>query len=92
MSQVLFRTRYGDKNIEVMAGWDPPLSQYFMTIFDLDAEDEEVLYSSIYELPELHLNTNNLEKELYLRKIDVPEVFWDTVRLREDGSTIRHIR
>ncbi len=93
MSQVRYRTKHDGKNIEVMAGWDPPLAHFFMTIFDLDAEDEEIIYSTINDFSkEDEVNTHRLEKKLFMMGIDTPDRFWETVKLREDGNTIRTIR
>lgn len=48
MSQVRFKTEHNGKRIEVMAGWDPPLRHFFLTVFDLDPEaDTEVVWSAI---------------------------------------------
>lgn len=91
MSQVKFETTYRDKPVEVMAGWDPPLKNYFMTVFDLDPDaDQETVWSAI-EHPDVrdYEGTERLDAQLAIMGIQTPEGFWEKVRLNE-GNT-KHV-
>lgn len=34
MSQIKFKTKYNDIEVEIQAGYDRPLDDYYMTVFD----------------------------------------------------------
>jgi hypothetical protein len=75
MSQILFFTTDGR---EVMAGWDRPCADYFLTVFD---KDQEVIWSAITDWDEAdRTSTTRLEAKLVELGIEVPEGFWDRVR------------
>lgn len=82
MSQIKFKTTYQNKPVEVMAGWDKPLSYYHLTIFNLDPEeeDEETIYSDLEEPNPFGVkNVEVIKKKLDSFGIEVPDGFWDKV-------------
>jgi hypothetical protein len=94
MSQVTFKTTITvegkAKRVEVMAGWDRPLHHYFMTVFDLDAgdDDPETVWDSINS-PSVadSQGTARIRAKLYGLGIDPPEGFWELVH-RQEGNVL----
>lgn len=89
MSQVKFKTSYQGKPCEVMAGWDRPLAEFYMTLFDLDPEvDEEVVWSTL-DAPDESLahETGYLRQRLGIMGITPPDGFWERVERREANVT-----
>lgn len=86
MSQVKFKAVTESGPVEVMGGWDRPLSEFYMTIFDLatDAEDETVWASMFGPSPK---TTAPLRAQLVQMGIEAPEEFWDRVERREANVT-----
>lgn len=91
MSQVKFKTIHNGKNVEVVSGWDVPLKYFHLTVFNLDADEDEedVLYSCLVRTFKQLKNTNIIKKDLTEFGITPPEGFWEVVELEEDNSTIR---
>ena len=94
MSQVKFTATlfWGSKPdmlVEVMAGWDRPLQHYFLTVFDLDATDDEseTLWSTL-EYPDEaadQAGTVRLQEQLKSMNITAPDGFWERVE-RNEGN------
>lgn len=80
MSRVAFRGTTKDGiAVEVVGGWDRPLSYYHFTIFDLrDTEEETVLYSCLDEKNMRQFQTNAPHERTLARfGIEAPEGFWE---------------
>jgi len=90
MSQVTFKTVINGKRVEVMAGWDRPLRHYFLTVFDMDASDDEpeTVWSTI-DFPSAgdSLSTVRLEAKLLDMGIQAPEGFWERAH-RQEGNIL----
>lgn len=85
MSRVSFSTQTHN----VVAGWDRPLAEFFMSVVSRDDEDDEPVWSSIYEFSTLERQTTDrLKKVLGTLGIEAPEEFWERVELRE--SNVAH--
>lgn len=90
MSQVTFKTKIGEQNVEIMAGWDRPLRHYFLTIFDLGAQvdDRETVWSTLEEpSPADNRSTERLRAKLSEYGITAPDGFWDRVH-RQEGNSV----
>ena len=88
MSQVIFKSKIADKNVEVMGGWDPPMNYYHFTIFNLDLkpdDDEEIIWACIdnFRLSELPKSTEPYIKILEEFNIEPPEDFWELCNKKE---------
>lgn len=85
MSQVKFTAVIDGREVEVMAGWDRPLQEFFMTIFGPEDDDEEnIIWSSVSNWSEVDQSyTTRLRKVLDSFNIEPPKTFWDIVELRE---------
>lgn len=85
MSQVKFDgvTKDGVA-IEVMAGWDHPCREYFVTLFykEPPEDEEEVLYSTISGDTDC-ATTEALKAKVASFGIETPEGFWERVELNE---------
>ena len=93
MSQVTFRTTYKGKRAEVMAGWDNPLRYYHLTIFDLDAGDDEdeCIYSGM-ESEAFQVKTiDPLKVKLDKFGIKPPDGFWEHVEPKAGNVYIRYV-
>ncbi|ELC3210281.1 hypothetical protein RI848_004906 [Vibrio parahaemolyticus] len=49
MSRHYFKTEYQGKDITVLMGYDRPLGGFFMVIEDAGQEDDEYIFSNLYE-------------------------------------------
>jgi len=90
MSQISFRSTYNEHQVEVVAGWDPPLQNYFLTVFDLDADEDEseVAWSAINNPDdEDYRSTDRLQAQLRSMELEAPEGFWDRVHRQERNVT-----
>jgi hypothetical protein len=90
MSQVKFHaTTNQDVLVEVMAGWDRPLKEFYMTLFFAgqeadDPDSDEALWSTIGECGlEDYPDTKRIREKLAQFGITAPEGFWDRVELQE---------
>ena len=90
MSQVKFpATTNQGVRVEVMAGWDRPLKEFYMTLFfaddpSNDPGDDEALWSTVGERGlEGHPDTKRIRENLARFGITAPEGFWDRVELQE---------
>lgn len=83
MSQVKFETKLGDKNIEIVAGWDRPLDSYHFTVFDMDSgdEDDNVLYD-VWSAHGFIRSTKEIRDYLVSNNISIPEDFLHLVEER----------
>ena len=84
MSQHRYTTTHSDgRRIEVMMGYDRRLDYVFMTVFDLDSEDEDILYCNLDD-DEAGLTCQNVDyfrRILHRLVIHVPEsMFIETTR------------
>jgi hypothetical protein len=88
MSQVKFQTTYKGKRAEVMAGWDVPLKYYHLTVFNLDAEDDEdeCFYSGMDDNPFSVKTIGPLKVKLAQLGIEAPDGFWERAE-RKEGNT-----
>lgn len=89
MSQVKFTATFNGKPCEIMAGWDRPLAEFYLTVFDLDPEaDEEVVWSTLDAPDESQAHeTGYLRQRLSLMGITPPDGFWERVERREGSVT-----
>ena len=88
MSRVTFKTG----KYSVTAGWDRPLQEFFMTVMEDEGEEEEPVWSTLFE-PSMFdkVTTDHLEATLKSQlQIDASEGFWDRVNLREGNVAHFH--
>jgi hypothetical protein len=88
MSQVKFNAPYKGGTIEVMAGYDRPLSGFFLTIFELvDSDEEMILYSSLDD--QRADQFGQFDDTMVIRDVleayvpNPPAGFWELVEKRE---------
>jgi hypothetical protein len=87
MSQVSFKAIHKGNCIEVMAGWDRPCQEYFLTLFD--AEDEP--FWSTLEHPEfVQGDKHRLKPVLESMGITPPTGFWEVVERQEGNVSYVH--
>ncbi len=87
MSQIKFDTRYQDKDVEVVTGWDPPLGYYHLTVFDKDPETEdEIVYDGLGLLGFCR-TLKTVKQALLELNIEPPPETFDLVEKRE-GNVI----
>lgn len=93
MSQVKFETTYKGKPVEVMAGWDNPMQHFYLTVFDLDGDaDEETVWDTLMHPDNRDgTGTERLDAQLATMSINVPEGFWEKVRLKEGNRMHVHM-
>lgn len=93
MSQVKFQTTYKGKRAEVMAGWDRPLSYYHLTVFNLDAEDDddECFYSGMDGDPFAIKTIGPLKAKLAELGIKPPAGFWEHVEQKAGNIFVRYV-
>jgi hypothetical protein len=99
MSQVKWKTKWTNPEgkeyrVEVMGGWDRPIQDYHLTIFNLDASDDEedVLWDSMSQGGYPFKSTAPLETALSELGIDAPMDskgidFWEIVNF-QDGNVV----
>lgn len=94
MSQVSYKTVYDGRRVEVVGGWDRPLNNYHLTVFDLDASPEaytDVIYCQLDSFP---LGTPStlgpLKEALQDIGIVVPDSFWKTCE-KQEGNVLYSI-
>lgn len=92
MSQVIFKASMPlnqGTQVQVVAGWDRPLQEYFLTVFLLEGDDE-VWWSTMDEpSPADKLRTEHLQQKLASFGIESPQGFWERVQRRE--ANVYHI-
>jgi hypothetical protein len=90
MSQIKFYSNYNGKKVDIMAGWDASLKEFFLTIFE-DADDENIIWDSMTMeyTKDNELNTKHLRQKLINMGIIAPEKFWDKVELQEGNIIYR---
>lgn len=88
MSQVKFHTKYKEKTVVVVAGWDKPLSHYFLNVIDVEpAEGEdETIWSSMFNEGEYKF-TYPLRSILNGMGISCPDKFWELVE-KNEGNVV----
>ena len=93
MSQVRFKTKADDgREFDVLAGWDRPLREFFLTVFVLEdgVEADEPYWSGLDEFDrDKAKDTVQLRKALLDLGIEPPSGFWERVELRE-GNVMHH--
>ena len=89
MSQVKFRAVTESGPVEIMAGWDRPLQEFFLTVFDLVPEaEEETLWSTVNLPSSIDTKTTlRIRTKLVELGIEAPEGFWERVERREANVT-----
>jgi hypothetical protein len=87
MSQIMFNATTKDGiPVEVRAGWDPPLQDFFLTIFR-DSEEEEVLWSAIdFPSQQDKDSTDRLKQVLSDFGVSAPTEFWKLVETKHEGN------
>lgn len=87
MSRISFTTVHKNQQVEVIAGWDNPLQTFFLDIM-VDNEDDDLVYSSMYEnnLEDI-VSVDRLKNILAIKRIEVPKGFWEKVALKEGNVT-----
>lgn len=86
MSQVCYLTKdKTGRTLEVVSGWDKPLQQYFMTLFDTDRDDQPVWTALSNPSPEDAVGVDRFKRMLVLRQLDVPQDYWEVVQ-RQEGN------
>lgn len=91
MSQVKFKAQYKSKPVEVMGGYDRPLKDFYLTVFD-ESEDaeEETVWSTLSHPSQVDLkSTLRLRTQLMEMGIEAPEGFWERVELKE--ANVNHV-
>jgi hypothetical protein len=78
MSQIKFQTKLNNKNIEIVAGWDKPLQSYHLTVFDLDDDEEDVLYD-IWNTHGFVKSTKEIREYIVGNNISIPEDFFSLI-------------
>jgi hypothetical protein len=94
MSQVTFRTTYNGKQAEVMAGWDNPLRYYHLTVFNLEAGDdeEECFWSGLDGDNPFSVKTvGPLKEKLAELGIEAPAGFWERVEPKLGNVFVRYV-
>jgi hypothetical protein len=83
MSRISFNNFLGNKEVQVVAGWDNPLRMFWLDVINLN-DDEDIIYSSIYENdPQDYDGISRLEDVLNNLGIVAPQGFWNLVLKRE---------
>jgi hypothetical protein len=83
MSQVTFRTEYRGKKAVVMAGWDVPLSGYFLTVYLDDPTSDDYIWSNLDSLEPWTSTIEPYVEQLRVMGIEAPAGFWEKVRVQE---------
>lgn len=81
MSRHIVRTTHQHRPIEVVAGWDRPLQEFFLTIQFLDTsptEELEFLYSNLDEPSSRDLDY--YQAVIARHQILVPDLFWPSIQ------------
>jgi hypothetical protein len=78
MSRISFATNYENEQVEVIAGWDNPLQTFFLDIL-VDDENEDIIYSSMYQGDGGFFSLEDAKKALAVREIKVPTGFWEKI-------------
>jgi hypothetical protein len=88
---VKFRSALGGRFVDVMGGWDRPLQEFFLTVFDLECAedaDTDVIWSNIDDPSEAdRRGTDRLRAKLKAFGITPPTDFWEQVERREGNIT-----
>lgn len=91
MSQIKFLATYNGKPAEVMAGWDPPLGYYHLTIFDADPNaEEELLWDGLGNMGFCR-SLNKIKTTLESLNIEAPPSLLDLIDRREGNVVYRWI-
>ena len=94
MSQVRFKTKADDnREYDVLAGWDRPLREFFMTVFVLEngVEADEPYWSGLGDVDQdKATDTVLLRKSLRDLGIEAPPGFWERVEQREGNVMHYH--
>jgi hypothetical protein len=90
MSQVIFKTEWNGKRVEVMAGWDAPMSFYHLTVFDPNPEptaETDALWAEMdhHRISELD-NVEIIKQDLAGLGIQPPPGFWNRVSPKCEGN------
>lgn len=89
MSQVRFKAKASDnKEYDVLAGWDRPLREFFLTVIALeDGGDDDDAGPVAFDQDKN--GTAYLRKTLEDLGIEAPQGFWEKVEMRE-GNIMHH--
>lgn len=88
MSQVRFSGNYRGGIVEVMAGWDRPMNEYYLTVFD---EFHDVVWSTLDVCLEDNAlaNTKAIQHQLDTMEITAPAEFWE--RVAQKTGNVVHV-
>jgi len=77
MSRIICYSKYKNRDVEVVGGWDEPLQYYHLTVFLRFPEpwESEVVWENIDNLG-FTKNILPLKKQLQEMNIKVPDNFW----------------
>lgn len=85
MSQHSVHTRYGDREVVVVAGYDRPLNDLYLQVLGLEDEhpstEENILYSSLHEHEHDWTDINTVADKLTELGIKVPDSLLEAVYL-----------
>ena len=91
MSQVSYKTMHDGHSVEVVGGWDNPLQNYHLTVYDLDAPDTaytDVIYCQLDYFPMGQpKELGPLKEALSDLGITAPDSFWEACAKKE-GNTM----
>lgn len=96
MGQVKFKSMHEGTPCDVLAGWDYPCRDFFLTVMkqeipaDAEEEDAGCIWSTIYEpSPQDRVTTRHLQDKLVELGIEAPEGFWERVERKERETVYR---
>lgn len=86
MSQHIYKTTYQNRPLQVLMGWDKPLSGYFLVLAYEDSKEFENLYSNLEDPKLMQYGGLPPTIEPFLEKllelgIEVPEAILDEVEM-----------
>jgi hypothetical protein len=90
MSQIKFYSVYDGKSVDIMAGWDISLNEFFLTVYE-NTDDENIIWDSMtteYSQDD-GINTKRLQQKLIDMGIVAPNKFWNKVELQEANIIYR---
>jgi hypothetical protein len=89
MSQIKFDTRYKDRDIEVVMGWDPPLGYYHLTVFDKSpSAEDEIVYDGLGKLGFCR-QLDKIKQAVVSLNIEPPPEAFELVEKREGNVVYR---
>ena len=87
MSQVIFDSTHEGRRVSIMAGWDHPLQYFFLTVFNLDADEDtesDILWGTLgHPDPRDKEGTERIREQLKIMNLEPPKGFWDLLHRQE---------